>query len=417
MYYGEALARSLFPGSNNGAQAINNFRNDLAGLRSQINMFIQELKTMPIPAVIPMFLRHYWLAENVFTDADSTKSQIYAFRPNTIWQYDEIKGRLNPINSFSGSGITGLASLRSYWDGLFQAIRNSESAGIMSGDLIKVFGNQMLVEKELEDGETLQIGYSDEILSQIENLTLCGEAVNNPATNIAFPTFDNLDSRNVPGYYQTASGNVYMGYLDQEGDLETYTEGIYIRTNVPRITGHLVEAPNSYVHKNILNMHKKESTIDEVLVATRGMVNGKLTIPPNTANFYFSVAEAGTEIFCQARIYTIRAVNDGTATTLGNSLTMVFNYWSNLDADVGVDNGLNDLVVYYTFDWAPGFVGNSVLPVGADQYRFVATDYRVCDYDTYVEIPENTLTILHLGAVSSELGVPTILQLMDRAKR
>lgn len=56
-------------------------------LLQNINYLVDMTKKLHCPAIFPMFNRHYWLNDNVYTDANTPKSQFYAFRQTHYFKF------------------------------------------------------------------------------------------------------------------------------------------------------------------------------------------------------------------------------------------------------------------------------------------------------------------------------------------
>lgn len=151
--------------------------------RMQLFQIINELVGMTrkfkCPALFPVFNRHYWLNDNVYADAATPSSQLYAFRQKGYYQFALQKtpegvdaGGLQMIQSpwFGGSDYT-VESLYSFGLGLINALASSDDGYTISGYLTRAYGDVPdFVVDELQMGEIFQPVYLPEVLAQIENV-------------------------------------------------------------------------------------------------------------------------------------------------------------------------------------------------------------------------------------------------------
>lgn len=163
-------------------------RRNLSDFRSYINMLIVKASAFATPTTMSIFKRHTWMYSGVFKDEDVDKSQMYMYVPTYLWRYEETDGTpgylsVKPVIadlSFTDDGaIKPRNLLLSQWygigDDLISALVNSEDINIMSGDILKAYGDGNIWKIGLipEDFSTVPI-YSGEILDQIHNTIFTG---------------------------------------------------------------------------------------------------------------------------------------------------------------------------------------------------------------------------------------------------
>jgi hypothetical protein len=172
---------------------------DLPRLRTAINMFIRGLGSLCVPADITIFQRHMFLYGNIFMDGDNDKAQLYAVVPYTIRRYNdtavpailEADDRIGPELYRQGTGSTRLNinQIESICDDILNDLLGSEEIGIMSGDILKAYGEGGLHTLSMlqPDFEVAPLR-DDEFEHQIMNATLWAEFSNYDIT-----TNDDLD--------------------------------------------------------------------------------------------------------------------------------------------------------------------------------------------------------------------------------
>lgn len=149
--------------------------NDLARFRAVINTYVAKLSSFAVPGTMDFFKRHVALAGNIYRDAMDEKSQLYAFRPAVYYVWDD-------VGSSQGSKLTAkmfpymtpntymnLSDLESIMNEQFNKIVESEDCGIMTGDIIKSYKDNILQLTMIPDEFTILPTYDEMMLSQIEN--------------------------------------------------------------------------------------------------------------------------------------------------------------------------------------------------------------------------------------------------------
>lgn len=165
----------------------------LADFRSFINMLCVKAGSMCIPATMSYMAKHTWMYSGIYTDNNSDKAQSYMFCPEGFWYFDLIEqsGGLKylsiseelanhePDPNHLGIGPTlKFADLIKIGNTLLDPILSSEDMNIMSGDILKAFGEDMVYKLEAID-ETYNIKptYDETVLDQINNLSMIGRFV------------------------------------------------------------------------------------------------------------------------------------------------------------------------------------------------------------------------------------------------
>lgn len=163
----------------------------LADFRSFINILCVKAGSMCVPATMSYMAKHTWMYSGIYTDNDSDKSQSYMFCPEGFWYFSivEQSGALKYLSITDklldrpspGPGVGALlsfADLIEIGNTLLDPVLSSEDMNIMSGDILKAFGEDMVYKLEAID-ETYNIKptYDDSVLDQVNNATLIGKFV------------------------------------------------------------------------------------------------------------------------------------------------------------------------------------------------------------------------------------------------
>lgn len=179
---------------------MNNLKSNLDRLWTNINELIGMTRRYKCPALFPIFNRHYWMNDNVYTDANSLNSQWYTF-----FQTDYYKFSMLPVvNSTSGATAGGLTlvsqpfssnatssdidytdMLFNYGKALFAALASYETAYDINGYLARAYGDQVNFTVEpLSQFENFTPVYEEQVLRQIENAHVCEFSAQGVNTNV-----------------------------------------------------------------------------------------------------------------------------------------------------------------------------------------------------------------------------------------
>lgn len=179
-----------------GALGANNstviaLRSALEQGRSYINQLVKMTKKFAMPDIMDIFRRHYWMNDNVYTDAPTANSQFYAFAQSGYFSWS-LLDVVNPDGSAVSPAVKagGLEMLDAplqpgiaakdetvTWDELYtfglnliSNLATSDDAYTISGYLMRAYeGAPQFVAEELLPAEELTPVYVPEVLAQIEN--------------------------------------------------------------------------------------------------------------------------------------------------------------------------------------------------------------------------------------------------------
>lgn len=349
-------------------------RSQLSNLRSYINMFITKASAFCTPNVMTLYRRHFWMFSGVYKDEDIQKSQMYMYRPVSLWKYEELDGagKLSAVPflaSFTeANGITptafALQSVYTYGNNMLSALTNSEDINIMSGDILKAYGQGNLWQLGLinEDYVVLPV-YSEEVLDQIHNTTFVGSK---PTTGVNQTT--------------TADPVASMTGLDVTQNTDPNQDGRIVFT--PEFIG--VSHPS---WTRILDLHYDEPTPEQILVATRNTVMGAVMSQTNT--YTLEVLTCGSDLALTFSIYSINP-NTGNVTYLHMGVD------DNTGSTIGYLNLMNKFKRFPVVYRMSGASGNAPGNV---------TD--ICgDLDNYTILSFEDLNKMHESAILAQLGVP-----------
>lgn len=161
--------------------------NNLAWLRGYINQLAVKINQFAVPDSLNIFKRHYWMYSNVFQDGETPKSQVYMYVPQALYMYDELNGagmcRLIDVCGTTGtSGCLPRTALTdqniiNITNNLLDPLIKSQDVNIISGDIVKYWGESLYQLTGISDDYTVTPAYSEEVLSQIHNTTFMGNGL------------------------------------------------------------------------------------------------------------------------------------------------------------------------------------------------------------------------------------------------
>lgn len=149
---------------------------NLSDFRLYINQTAAKLSAFCVPAVFPLFIRHSWMCSNIYKDSGLLKSQQYMFIPSYVYKYDETGseygGQLIPVQVTGFSTYLKFSDIVTTMNSIIDAIAYSEDIGVMSGDILKAYGQEKLFKlPTLEPDYMVEPVYNEEVLNQMHNST------------------------------------------------------------------------------------------------------------------------------------------------------------------------------------------------------------------------------------------------------
>lgn len=364
---------------------IDSFISNLANFRSWINTIAMKLNSYNVPNAMPYYDRHVWLVTNIFKDYDIKKSQDYLFTPQTLYQYNDTHGYLEPVTITSltptGTDVT-CTEFMEIVDGMLEQVISSEDIGIMSGDILKAYGSDKLYKVfSIAEDFHIESTYSEEVLTQIQAATVVGRLTNNTIG-------------------QDTNGHIIVGSVSSSTPYVIDGSAAYQLTDNVRTITPGTSLSQILKQKAVLNMYKDDVTPDDNMVTTR--LTAMVDVPSEAK--LAQVVTCGSEIINQISIVDSSEVRTN-STPFYRS---VFNGYLTVETTFTAAMFRN-LYIYSKFDWAP------VLPV----YLLVSTSNTVtyigdiADYANYCVVDAEVINNMHSVALLSMFGVP----LLGDAKR
>lgn len=146
-----------------------------ANYTAQLNILAAKINSLAVPKYFDIFLRRAFLSSKLFLDSNSIRGQIYAFKRGGYYTWSgktsttgtELK--FQTISSSANSMLQRLARLTAMVDALLE----DEDAAIISGDILKAFGEGNLYSLlNIPSDFVVEFSMDEDVLAQIENMML-----------------------------------------------------------------------------------------------------------------------------------------------------------------------------------------------------------------------------------------------------
>lgn len=322
---------------------------NLADFRAYINRFALSIGKFAMPNNFDITQRHMWMNTGLYTDAKSTRAQIYQFVPAWFYQWDntvtsgsQLTGQQfqDSTNLMNATNLKTLEDLVDFGEALLQNFNNDEDTMMISGDLLRAYGEQGLMHvEETPDNLVILPIYDEVVLSQIENAIFAG-------------TVRNGTSSVVPGIKITQDPSVNNGAIIFKPLVtmspQTIAGGstpMYVR-NYPGICAN-----------TMLNCHHDNPSPEEITEMTRLVVkaaaNTAYAAPGGTGSAV-QLTTCGSEIPLWFMITRGGRSNPNSFSNMVyNSNTLPIDASTNKPFADGTTNLVDLISTLMQFDWAP----------------------------------------------------------------
>lgn len=155
-----------------------NITDNLAQLRAYINTFAARLSAMRVPSDLHFIERHMWLFSHIFADSNTDKCQMYIVNPAAFWEY-RVGATADKTGFFMSEKVPQFGALYDFerltvfGNALLNSVLNSEDFNIMSGDILKAYGDKTFTISMISEDYSVPVVYEPEFLLQLHNATVC----------------------------------------------------------------------------------------------------------------------------------------------------------------------------------------------------------------------------------------------------
>nr|AIY31283.1 capsid protein [Dromedary picobirnavirus] len=151
------------------------FIDNRSDYRAMLNAWILKFGTIALPNFMPIFAREAFLYQNVYTEGSSWRDQLYMFVPDMFWavsldtttshvvQSQVIKTHAADDTLVTPTIVNGILTA------LYQNTVTSEYFNIISGDIAKMYPNNLIMISEIGPDLTIQPLNDLTVLEQIKN--------------------------------------------------------------------------------------------------------------------------------------------------------------------------------------------------------------------------------------------------------
>lgn len=351
--------------------------NNLANYRLRLNVLINKVASLAVPGNMTVFNRKAFLYQNLYCESTDIKDQLYQFTPDAFYQFsldEEVRGYLKCVDIDTLAGREQFANDPFTWDevlnviqNLMQAVWDQEDFGIMSGDILRAYGDNIIKLASVnEDYMTLPV-YDITVLTQMKNATIVSQGITQ-----------------VPNIEQDS----------------TYAYLQYQQMNGATFRGHRVGQPaaTDVFYDKLMTIPSEAPTPEEVIEASRLMVTYDQIegYDYHKMNLY-----CGTELITKVNLRFL--YKDGTFV----EWTLSKQFYTSDEANI-----TNMMLLGHSagFKFLPAiWIVNGTIGAG-DDYR-LGTDAETVlhqNLDNFALIRNQDLRKMHEAAILNMLNVPSI---------
>lgn len=145
-------------------------------LKSIIDNFAFQLGSLCIPKDFDMFSRHIWLYGNLFVDSVSSKAQIYLYKPEVVWLYDEMNSEKGGALIPHSIRCQSLEVIRDTVTQICENLTYAQSLMNMAADIRNAYGPENLFAVSTVDlNYQAPILYDERMMAELQNTVVLGK--------------------------------------------------------------------------------------------------------------------------------------------------------------------------------------------------------------------------------------------------
>lgn len=355
-----------------------NVRDNLASFRYGINVLINKAASLCVPADMYILSRHSSVYQNIYIEGDSLKDQMYFYTPDSFWKFAlnaDLSGMLQDTQFYNDAKEYTVDELIAYGTDMLARLIMSEDMNIMSGDIRKAYGDNIIKLQPLQVDFPITPVFDHAVLQQIKNSVV---------VNYTVADFDVTQSSD-------------HGHLVHQPEAQ-----------VARKTGDWYTGGTSYMlqglmEDKILSVASADPTPEEVMESSRNI--------PYFSNFTRTDAEAHifihpcADVVVNCNIYYFEPDADG---PILMSLPVSYIYCPNADSNDAQALAFKIMSYMGHFKYHPMM---HVIPLraGTTSGSFNYTDANLCyDVDNYTILNGTTIERMNETALLSMLNVPVV---------
>lgn len=149
-------------------------RTNLANFRFWINTLIAKMASFAVPATMSVFSRMSFMYSDYYIEGTSIKEQLYQFVPEGFYKFGLDSASMGNLEwkPFDWSKLMTTNDIMTYGEDIFNAIWSQEDFGIMSGDILKAYGDNIIKLSQIPESYAMVPKFDPMVLTQIKNATL-----------------------------------------------------------------------------------------------------------------------------------------------------------------------------------------------------------------------------------------------------
>lgn len=151
--------------------------NHLADFRYWLNAFISKVTAFAVPATFSYMSRKAFLYKNLYIEGPSIKDQMYQLVPGAFLKFaidaTTHKGKLTYADLPDSTAILMTTQeVMDFGELLFKALWDQEDFGIMSGDILKAYGDNIIKLQGVDEVVPIMPLMDEVVLTQFKNATV-----------------------------------------------------------------------------------------------------------------------------------------------------------------------------------------------------------------------------------------------------
>lgn len=366
---------------------VRHIERELSDFRAGINMLIDKVAQFVVPNCLPVFKKHATTFAGMYIEGDSIKQQLYMFHPVAFGRFELDNTGAGSLVYYPAPGSDGnqvdAFSLIHYGNAMISAIFGNEDYGLMSGDILKAFGNETITLTSVPESFVIVPSYDENVLGQIKNAV----------------TFNDMSINGVKLNYSTTMNKVSIKQSEKKDYLVFNVEANYQplisttgQANIPAI-GNCIWSGSLF-----MSTHKTDVTPEMVMEYSRYMMG----MSSKTAKDPISVGTIcfASDLFLGGRAFV--RTDDAKKPWAEYKFTSAMAYDSKTKPGY-MEDLLNLYSVISSFDYHPPIrhVAFDATALGSP----TPGEQVFYDFDNYTVISTESLKNLHTVATMSELAV------------
>ena len=147
-------------------------RENLASFRYGINVLINKAASLCVPSTMYILSRHSSVYQNIYIEGDSLKDQMYFYTPDSFWKFTlniDSSGMLEDTKFYEKNKYYKVSELLDYGTDMLARLIMSEDMNIMSGDIRKAYGDNIIKLQPLQTDFPITPIFDHAVLQQIKN--------------------------------------------------------------------------------------------------------------------------------------------------------------------------------------------------------------------------------------------------------